>query len=32
MRRLYSLTTAFTGTVLSMSPMRVSEAWRLTPV
>lgn len=29
---LYTPTTASTGTVLSISPMRVSEAWRLTPV
>lgn len=29
---LYTFTIPSMGTVLSISPMRVSEAWRLTPV
>ena len=32
MRHLYSLTTASTGTALSISPMRVPAVWRLEAV
>ena len=32
MRRLYIPTIAFPGTVLSISPTRVSEAWRVEAV